>query len=430
MSSVQIAIPKKDFSSVASPPRTVISLKDVMDEELAHKLHEEQFPSASPQQDFDDDDLDEELKLALALSESEAKQASLNNNSLRAPENPEPVGSEHSVDRDFLLALELQNQINDEQYARHLQEKLRSFSDPQYSKVSLSYDPNYHGQDYKGHDFYDANDDLEEDSDEDLDFEASAEANLFQMKMNHQAVKPNGREPAGQFITKHDIIADSTKNAVSIEKFLDSGNMEDMMLSTKVYNSLKESSRHQQTTSNRVRGNRIDKSTSEQVMDQRTRVNLLKLLNSDLIASVHGVISTGKEANVYHGFAGAKEPEEGEERLVEPGNEIAIKIYKTTLNEFKNRSEYVEGEWRFRHKTSKHNPRKLIKLWAEKEMRNLKRLRSAGVPCPTPVALKDNILVMGFIGKEGGFAAPILKDVELPRTSPSSRHKGSMKFAV
>lgn len=91
--------------------------------------------------------------------------------------------------------------------------------------------------------------------------------------------------------------------------------------------------------------------------------------------------------------------------------EYAIKIYKTTLNEFKNRTEYIEGEYRFRH-ANKSNPRKLIKLWAEKEMRNLKRLESHNIPCPSPIVLRENILVMTFIGKNG-FPAPSLKDTNL-----------------
>jgi RIO kinase 1 len=44
-------------------------------------------------------------------------------------------------------------------------------------------------------------------------------------------------------------------------------------------------------------------------------------------------------------------------------------------------------------------------------MRNLKRM-SAVLYVPTPVLLRDNILVMKFIGKEG-WPAPSLKDVAL-----------------
>lgn len=51
------------------------------------------------------------------------------------------------------------------------------------------------------------------------------------------------------------------------------------------------------------------------------------------------------------------------------------------------------------------NPRKLIKLWAEKEFRNLKRMKEKGLPCPTPVKIKDHVMLMEFIGN-GSKAAP------------------------
>lgn len=49
-------------------------------------------------------------------------------------------------------------------------------------------------------------------------------------------------------------------------------------------------------------------------------------------------------------------------------SECAIKVFKTSLAEFKNRKEYVESDFRF------NNPRKVLKIWCEKEMLNLNRL--------------------------------------------------------
>eukprot|EP00662_Eupelagonemidae_sp_cell21_P058186 gene58186-biopygen18254 len=40
-------------------------------------------------------------------------------------------------------------------------------------------------------------------------------------------------------------------------------------------------------------------------------------------------------------------------------------------------------------------------LWAEKEFRNLKRLDAAGIPCPKVEILRQHVLVMSFIGKDG-----------------------------
>lgn len=45
----------------------------------------------------------------------------------------------------------------------------------------------------------------------------------------------------------------------------------------------------------------------------------------------------------------------------------ALKVYKMTLSEFKNRSEYVQDDYRFK------NPRRVLRIWAEKEYTNLNR---------------------------------------------------------
>eukprot|EP01125_Pyxidicula_operculata_P007591 TRINITY_DN2578_c0_g1_i1.p1 TRINITY_DN2578_c0_g1~~TRINITY_DN2578_c0_g1_i1.p1 ORF type:complete len:754 (+),score=275.98 TRINITY_DN2578_c0_g1_i1:50-2263(+) len=143
---------------------------------------------------------------------------------------------------------------------------------------------------------------------------------------------------------------------------------------------------------------KASRATTELVMDPRTRMILYKMLNNGTFTEINGCISTGKEANVYHAHSN-----EGER---------AIKIYKTSILVFKDRERYVNGEFRFRRGYSKHNPRKMVRVWAEKEMRNLLRLQHAGIPCPTPLKLTMHVLVMDFIGKEG-WPAPRLKDVEL-----------------
>ncbi|TGZ82993.1 Serine/threonine-protein kinase Rio1 [Ascodesmis nigricans] len=144
-----------------------------------------------------------------------------------------------------------------------------------------------------------------------------------------------------------------------------------------------------------------DRATSEQVLDPRTRMILLQLINRGQIAAINGVISTGKEANVYHATS------EGED-----GRQLhrAIKVYKTSILVFKDRDRYVTGEHRFRHGYSKGNPRQMVKLWAEKEMRNLKRLHAAGLRCPEPLHLRLHVLVMGFLGDKKGWPAPRLRD--------------------
>jgi RIO kinase 1 len=81
---------------------------------------------------------------------------------------------------------------------------------------------------------------------------------------------------------------------------------------------------------------------------------------------------------------------------------LAIKIYKTSILVFKDRDKYVTGEYRFRRGYSR-NPRKMVRLWAEKEMRNLKRLVTAGINTPKPIEIRENVLVMDFVGDNEGW---------------------------
>lgn len=155
-----------------------------------------------------------------------------------------------------------------------------------------------------------------------------------------------------------------------------------------------------------------DRATAEQVMDPRTRMILFKLLNRGFITEVNGCISTGKEANVYHA-------------LGKDDEEYAVKIYKTSILVFKDRDKYVTGEFRFRHGYCKHNPRKMVRTWAEKEMRNLVRMHNSGMAVPKPIQLRGHVLLMEFVGK-GGWPAPRLKDVEISESKARELYMDSV----
>lgn len=130
-----------------------------------------------------------------------------------------------------------------------------------------------------------------------------------------------------------------------------------------------------------------DRATNEQVLDPRTRLILFKMLGRGLIERVDGCVSTGKEANVYH----AVSPEQ---------RHLALKIYKTSILIFKDRDRYVSGEFRFKSGYARSNPRKMVRLWAEKEMRNLRRMRTAGLRVPEAIEVRENVLVMEFMGAD------------------------------
>lgn len=179
-------------------------------------------------------------------------------------------------------------------------------------------------------------------------------------------------------------------------------------LSSKVANSVRKNERREDATRIRVT-EKSDRATVEQAIDPRTRMVLFKMLNRGVFDQIHGCVSTGKEANVYHG-------------VTKQGEDLAIKIYKTSILVFKDRDRYVSGDFRFRNGYGKGNPRKMVKTWAEKEMRNLNRLRAVGINAPKPILLRMHVLVMQFFGMDG-WAAPRLKDANLPTSKLSSLYR-------
>lgn len=148
---------------------------------------------------------------------------------------------------------------------------------------------------------------------------------------------------------------------------------------------------------------KADRATSDLVLDPRTKMMIFRMLSKGIIHEITGSISTGKEANV---FRAEKNTPEGTEYY-------ALKVYKTSILTFKNREKYIDGDFRLRRGYHGTNPRKMVKTWGEKEVRNLTRIHQAGIPCPKPVLLKSHLFLMTFIGSSDGTAAPLLKNVNL-----------------
>lgn len=197
--------------------------------------------------------------------------------------------------------------------------------------------------------------------------------------------KISSYQPADKLFKKY-------TNRINVDKY------EVPNLSTNVANSFLERSKKADNDRVRIK-DKHDRATVEQVLDPRTRMILFKLLSNGTITEINGCISTGKEANVYHATS-------------KDGQDFAIKIYKTSILVFKDRDKYVTGEYRFRHGYCKSNPRKMVRTWAEKEMRNLVRMFGEGIRVPEPILLRGHVLVIRFIGKDG-WPAPKLKDVEI-----------------
>jgi RIO kinase 1 len=149
-----------------------------------------------------------------------------------------------------------------------------------------------------------------------------------------------------------------------------------------------------------------DRATVEEVFDNTTRMVVFDMMNSGFFHELNGVVSSGKEARVYWG-------------TTKEGTDLAVKIYLTSSAEFKRgMHKYIEGDPRF--KDVKHDTRSLIAVWAQKEFRNLGEAYAAKVRVPKPIAVKSNVVVMEFIGKDG-VSAPSLK--EQPPADPEGVYK-------
>ncbi len=150
---------------------------------------------------------------------------------------------------------------------------------------------------------------------------------------------------------------------------------------------------------------KADRATSELVLDQRTRMILLQMITR--ASSPRSTAPSARERR-QTSTAPCRIPADGGQPV-----QRAVKVYKTSILVFKDRERYITGEHRFKSGSEKGNNRKMVKLWAEKEFRNLRRLHDAGIACPVPLHLKLHVLVMGFLGDRRGWAYPRLKDAEI-----------------
>ncbi|KAM6900111.1 serine/threonine-protein kinase RIO3 [Xenentodon cancila] len=352
---------KSPWGPVA-PAAPACSLTEVMSEQLAKQLDEENgvFP---------------------ALSDP--------GTDLLLPEDAADTTS------DLMLAQMLQMQF-DREFDDQLRREEKKFNGD--SKVSISFE-NYR----MVHPYEDS-----ESSEDEVDWQDTRHDPYRAEKP--QTTPRKGFTGKGKNITtKHDEVTCGRKNTARMDNFapevhVGDGLGMDLKLSNQVFNSLKQHCYSEQRRSARLHEKK-EHSTAEQAVDPRTRLLMYKMVNAGVLENINGCISTGKESVVFHADGGSMEEQPVPE-------EVVLKVFKTTLNEFKNRDRYIKDDYRFKDRFSKLNPRKVIRLWAEKEMHNLIRMKKAEIPCPEVVLLKKHILVMSFIGKDH-VPAPKLKDAML-----------------
>lgn len=136
--------------------------------------------------------------------------------------------------------------------------------------------------------------------------------------------------------------------------------------------------------------------TYDEVFDQTTLLALYKLISDGTIHTVDYPIATGKEGNVFHATT--------------RDGRAALKIYRVNTATFRSLSEYIVGDPRF--KKVGRSFREMITVWAQKEFKNLTRMREAGARVPRAGTVHANCLVMEYVGDETA-PAPVIRTVQL-----------------
>jgi RIO kinase 1 len=133
--------------------------------------------------------------------------------------------------------------------------------------------------------------------------------------------------------------------------------------------------------------------TYKNVFDEHSIRLLEKLRSQGHFDELQSPIALGKEANVFTASKG--------------DGLIIVKIYRLENCNFNKMYSYLAPDPRFHNIQRKK--RLIVFTWVQREYRNLLKAREV-MRVPMPIAVKDNIILMEFIGHEQ--PAPKLKDSE------------------
>ncbi|MFQ6012372.1 MAG: serine protein kinase RIO [Thermoplasmata archaeon] len=139
-----------------------------------------------------------------------------------------------------------------------------------------------------------------------------------------------------------------------------------------------------------------ERKTYDEVFDHATLFVLQRLISNGTIDTLDYPVATGKEGNVF--------------RATSRAGGRAVKIYRVSTSTFRSLSRYIRGDPRFLRVGGSR--RKLIFAWATKEFKNLTRMRRYRLRVPRPYVVRDNVLVMGYLGSKTR-PAPELRHVRV-----------------
>ena len=145
--------------------------------------------------------------------------------------------------------------------------------------------------------------------------------------------------------------------------------------------------------------------TLKHVFDLFTERQLWQLISSGVLKGLESPISMGKEGNIFTAITPADE-------------RVIVKIYRLSTCDFFKMYEFLISDPRF--KDLKHRRRHVIFTWAQREYRNLLKVREAGLRVPTAMAIKSNVLVMSYIGTA---ETPAPKLIHQPPKNPAAFFK-------
>ncbi len=137
--------------------------------------------------------------------------------------------------------------------------------------------------------------------------------------------------------------------------------------------------------------------TYKNIFDKFTINSIWELITQKKIEGLESPIKIGKESNVFSA-------------LTKYDKRVAVKIYRLNSSNFFQMSKYLSMDHDFKPINQRVG---LVKAWARREFTNIKKAYEAGVSVPQPIAVKNNIIVIGFIGQEfpeHPNACPPLKD--------------------
>jgi len=158
----------------------------------------------------------------------------------------------------------------------------------------------------------------------------------------------------------------------------------------------------------------------DSVFDDATYAAIYRLVQLDFVDALGGVLSTGKEANVYEALGGAA----AADALGVADPTVAIKVYRINASNFQDMRAYLAGDPRF--DGIKGDKKAVVLAWVRKEFANLGRARRAGVRVPQPLAVERNAMVMEYIGAEADRA---LRLSEVSLENPEMAYRVVREYA-